>query len=589
MEAAKEFWKRKVAEVLRAYAKEAGAEADRITEEEVIAETPPKPELGDIAFPLFPFAKVFRTAPAKIAEETAARLSADDEAAPQGTAETSGPYLNIRLHLESVAEKTLNAILEQGEEYGRNDSKADRRIMVEFSCPNTNKPLHLGHLRNDALGESVSRILKANGAEVRKVNLINDRGVHICKSMLAYQKFGGGATPESEGRKSDHFVGDYYVRFNQWAEEDPNAEKQAREMLLKWEAGDPEVMELWKRMNRWAIKGVEETYRRTDISFDDVYYESRTYARGREEVLKGLERKIFYKEEDGSVWVDLSDIGLDTKVLLRSDGSSLYLTQDIGTAIQRYEDWPFYRLVYVVASEQSYHFKVLFHVLRQLGYEWAKRLYHLSYGMVNLPEGKMKSREGTVVDADDLFAELQRMAVEEIRSKEREEHVGDVEEAAASVALAALHYYLLQATPAKDMVFDPRESISFNGNTGPYLQYMGARICSMLRKYEEKFGAGADGRFDPSLLTVTGERELVKLLAAYPETVRKAGEEFNPSIITGYLYELSSTFSRYYHDHPVLHNENRDLVVTRVQLARAVLQVLKNAYRLVAIPFLERM
>jgi arginyl-tRNA synthetase len=360
-------------------------------------------------------------------------------------------------------------------------------------------------------------------------------------------------------------------------------------MLRKWEADDPEVVELWKRMNRWAIEGVQETYRRTDVSFDDIYYESRTYARGREEVRRGLEREIFYREEDGSIWADLTDIGLDKKVLLRSDGTSLYLTQDIGTAIQRYEDWPFYRLVYVVASEQKYHFRVLFRVLQQLGYEWAERLYHLSYGMVNLPEGKMKSREGTVVDADDLLSELQRMAAEEIRSKEREEHVGDVEQAAASVALGALHYYLLQASPAKDMVFDPRESISFNGNTGPYLQYMGARISSMLRKYEEKFGEGADGSFDPSLLTVPEERELVKLLAAFPDTVKKAGEEFDPSIITGYLYDLSRTFSRYYHDHPVLHNENRDLVVTRVRLSQAVLQVLKNAYALVVIPFLERM
>jgi arginyl-tRNA synthetase len=589
MEAAKEFWKRKVAEILRAYAREAGADAEQISEDQVIAETPPKPELGDIAFPLFPFAKVFRTAPAQIAAEAAERLTADEEASRRGTAETAGAYLNLRLHMEGVAEQTITSVFEQGDRYGCNNSKAERRIMVEFSCPNTNKPLHLGHLRNDALGESVSRILKANGAEVRKVNLINDRGIHICKSMLAYEKFGGGATPESKNRKSDHFVGDYYVRFNSWAEEEPDAERQAREMLRKWEADDPEVVELWKRMNRWAIEGVQETYRRTDVSFDDIYYESRTYARGREEVRRGVEREIFYREEDGSIWADLTDIGLDKKVLLRSDGTSLYLTQDIGTAIQRYEDWPFYRLVYVVASEQKYHFRVLFRVLQQLGYEWAERLYHLSYGMVNLPEGKMKSREGTVVDADDLLSELQRMAAEEIRSKEREEHVGDVEQAAASVALGALHYYLLQASPAKDMVFDPRESISFNGNTGPYLQYMGARISSMLRKYEEKFGEGADGSFDPSLLTVPEERELVKLLAAFPDTVKKAGEEFDPSIITGYLYDLSRTFSRYYHDHPVLHNENRDLVVTRVRLSQAVLQVLKNAYALVVIPFLERM
>jgi arginyl-tRNA synthetase len=589
MEAAKEFWKRKVTEALQAYARETGADPGQVNAGDVIAETPPKPELGDVAFPMFPFARLFRTSPANIAGEIARLLGEDKEAAARGGAETAGPYLNIRIRIQELAERTVNAILESGERYGLNESKADRRIMVEFSCPNTNKPLHLGHLRNDAIGESVSRILKANGAEVRKVNLINDRGIHICKSMLAYRRFGGGSSPESAGRKSDHFVGDYYVRFNSWAAEDEQAEPQARDMLLRWEAGDPDVVELWKQMNRWAIEGVEETYRRTDISFDDIYYESETYARGRQEVLKGLEQGIFYRETDGSIWVDLSDIKLDKKVLLRSDGTSLYLTQDIGTAIQRYDDWPFYRLVYVVASEQAYHFKVLFHVLRQLGYEWAERLYHLSYGMVNLPEGKMKSREGTVVDADDLLAELQEMAAEEIRSKEREEHVGDVQQASAAVALGALHYYLLQATPSKDMVFDPRESISFNGNTGPYLQYMGARISSMLRKYAEKFDGEAEGSFDASLLTEPEERELIKLLAAYPETVERAGEEFNPSIITAYLYDLSRTFSRYYHDHPVLHNENLDLVVSRVRLSQAVLQVLKNAYQLVVIPFLDRM
>lgn len=608
MQAVKEQWQNKVFNALKDIADDKGLDSTVLSLGQVIVETPPDPEMGDIAFPLFPFAKVFRSSPASIAEQVRDRLlqseGGDSDAEPEKTSgresasgskgggggiSASGPYLNIRLNIPELVEEVRRAVQDEGDEYGRNEGMSGRKVMIEFSCPNTNKPLHLGHLRNDSIGESVSRIVKANGADVKKVNLINDRGIHICKSMLAYQKFGDGKSPESEGIKSDHFVGDYYVKFDSWAKEDPQAEPQARQMLQAWENGDPEVNELWKRMNRWAIEGVETTYEKTGISFDKIYYESQTYRSGRDEVLKGLERGIFYKEEDGSVWVDLSDIKLDKKVLLRSDGTSLYLTQDIGTAIQRHKDWPFNQLIYVVASEQKYHFKVLFHVLRRLGFDWAENLYHLSYGMVNLPEGKMKSREGTVVDADDLFEELKRMAAQEIREKDRIEHVGDVDEAAAAVAQAALNYYLLQVSPAKDMIFDPKESISFNGNTGPYLQYMGARISSMLRKFDDRREEFSDGRFDPSLLTVTEERQLVKLIAEYPEIVKKAGEELNPNLITMFLYELSRTFSKYYHDHPILHNENPNLVVSRIELSKMILQVLKNAYFLVGIPFLERM
>ncbi len=589
MEAVKEQWKQHVAAALRAVAADHDIDPAAIEADAVITETPPKPELGDIAFPLFPFARIFKTAPPKIAAEVAQKLAADSSAAATGSVQVAGPYLNVTLKMDSLAGEICNTVLTEGQAYGRGESLTGTKVMIEFSCPNTNKPLHLGHLRNDSIGESTARIIEANGAEIKKVNLINDRGIHICKSMLAYQKFGQGSTPESEGIKSDHFVGKYYVKFDQWSKEDPAAEPQAREMLKAWEAGDPEVTELWLQMNRWAIDGIEKTYQKTGVSFDTIYYESETFKRGREEVLKGLEQGTFYKEEDGSVWVDLSEIDLDRKVLLRSDGTSLYLTQDIGTAIERHRDWPFERLIYVVASEQKYHFKVLFHVLKKLGFEWADNLFHLSYGMVNLPEGKMKSREGTVVDADDLFAELKSMAAEEIRSKDREEHVGDVEQASAAVARAALNYYLLQVSPAKDMIFDPKESISFNGNTGPYLQYMGARISSMLRKYEERRDQFAGGSFKAELLEVTEERQLVKLLAEYPEVVRKAGEEYNPNLITAFLYEISRTFSKYYHDNPILHNENADLVVTRITLARAILQVLQNAYYLVGIPFLERM
>jgi arginyl-tRNA synthetase len=584
------LWKTVAARALKSYADGLGLDFEPVDPGSLTAENPPSPELGDLAFPLFPFAKVFRKAPAAIAEGVAAEaaLIARDMGIA-GSVNPSGPYINIRFDLSSVLLPLLEDVKSRGDSYGHGHLYSDEKIMIEFSCPNTNKPLHLGHLRNDSLGESVSRILKANGADVRKVNLINDRGIHICKSMLAYKTFGEGKTPESEGRKSDHFVGDYYVKYNGWVKEHPEAEDAAREMLLKWEAGDPETVELWKTMNSWTIEGVQETYDRTGVSFDDIYYESQTYTAGKTEVMKGLESGAFYRNEDGSIWVDLEEIGLDKKVLLRSDGTSLYLTQDIGTAIARHKDWPFKRLIYVVASEQMYHFKVLFHVLKKLGFAWAGNLTHLSYGMVNLPDGKMKSREGTVVDADDLFSELAAMAASEIRAKGREEEVGDVEKTAESVALAALNYYLLQISPNKDMVFDPKESIAFNGNTGPYLQYMGARISSMLRKYEERKEEFSGASVDPSLLTVGEERELIKLVALFPERVEQAGKEFNPSVITSFLYEISRIFSRYYHDNPILNNDNRDLSLTRLALARAVLQVLKNAYRLVGIPFLDVM
>jgi arginyl-tRNA synthetase len=578
-------WKELVWNAIEGLADEAGLDRGQIGPNMLIPETPPKPELGDLAFPMFPFAKQFKRSPQSIAESVAARVA---DRSPGGAVEVSGPYVNIRFDRGEYTAETLRAALRAGEEYGTGSSMAGRKIMVEFSCPNTNKPLHLGHLRNDAIGESVSRILKAAGAEVRKVNLINDRGIHICKSMAAYERFGNGSTPESEGVKSDHFVGNYYVAFSKWAESDPAADEQAREMLRKWEQSDERTMELWQQMNRWAIEGIEESYAHTGISFDDVYYESRTYLLGKQEVLKGLEAGVFYKDEQGTVWVDLSDVDLDEKVLLRSDGTSLYLTQDIGTAIQRQRDWPFDQLVYVVASEQQYHFRVLFHVLEKLGYEWARSLYHLSYGMVNLPEGKMKSREGTVVDADDLLKQLEDMAEGEIREKERESEVEDVQETAKRVALAALHYYLLQASPHRDMVFDPQESLSFNGNTGPYLQYMVARISSMLRRLGSEPLPAAD-EVDVSLLGTEEEWELVKLIAEYPARVAEAASEMNPSLVATYLYELAKSFSKYYHEHPIVTAEDRELRRARTALAVSVRQVLKSGFALTAIPFLETM
>ncbi len=584
----KNSWKRIIYTVMQALAEELTGSSDAVGEDDILVQRPPKPEMGDIAVPFFSFAKILRKAPAQIAGTVAERLGTIEEC-PAGTVVHAGPYLNITIDTAALAASLREVIEQKGASYGITDLYAGKKVMVEFSCPNTNKPLHLGHMRNDSIGESVSRIMKANGAEVRKVNLINDRGVHICKSMLAYQQFGKGETPESTGIKSDHFVGKYYVKFAQWAKEFPEAEAQAQAMLARWEAGDEEIIQLWEQMNTWTIDGINETYEKTGISFDDVYYESKTYKKGKSEVLKGLEDGVFYKDEEGTVWIDLEPIGLDKKVLLRKDGTSLYLTQDIGTAIARHKDWPFDSLIYVVGSEQKYHFTVLFHVLAKLGFTWAEQLYHLSYGMVNLTDGRMKSREGTVVDADDLYESLKKMAVDEIAGKGREQEVGDIEATSAAVALGALNYYLLQVNPNKDMIFDPKESLSFTGNTGPYLQYMGARICSMLKKYDAISSEVDQHAFNPDLLKETEERELIKLLAGYPEVVRQAGQDMNPSLVAAYLFDLSKLYSKFYHDHSILRCEDPALVKARVTLSVMALQVLRNAFELIGIPFLESM
>jgi arginyl-tRNA synthetase len=624
-------WKPRIAGALNKLLAEAGLEA-ALEASQIVVEAPPRPELGDLAFPMFGYAKIFRKGPPWIAQALCERLSA----LPGGSFSAEGPYLNLRLKRGDLTAQVLSAVFEGLPEgapeaadgtagttvetvgaaktragtafpFGRPGTLAGSRIMVEFSSPNTNKPLHLGHLRNNALGESISRILRACGAELCKVCIINDRGIHICKSMLSYREQGGGKSPKSEGVKGDHFVGDWYVRFSRDLKDEAGAlvkEKgldkkeaearsplmlRAQELLRQWEAGDRETVELWQRMNRWAVEGMKQTWERTGVSFDKFYYESQTYLLGKDEILKGLERGIFYREADGSVQVDLSAEKLDKKVLLRKDGTSIYITQDIGTAIFRHRDWPFERLVYVVGSEQQYHFKALFSVLNKLGFDWAKNLYHLSYGMVNLPEGKMKSREGTVVDADDLIDSLRDMALQEIRGKEREEAVGDPEAVAEKVALGALHYYLLQVSPAKDMLFDPKESLSFNGNTGPYLQYMGARISALLHKASLLNKAAGEDPWDPALLDSDAEWDLIKTLADYPAAIAQAAEGMDPSLIAAYLYGLSRNFSRFYHDCPVLSAGTAALAGSRLALCRAVLLVLRDALNLVNIPFLEAM
>jgi arginyl-tRNA synthetase len=561
-----------------------------VAADSIVAELPPRPELGDLAFPMFPFAKTLKRSPKDVAAELAAAVrERGGEADGHGRVEAAGPYVNVRLDRPAVVADVLAAVAGEGERFGANRDLAGQRVVVEFSSPNTNKPLHLGHLRNDAIGMAVARILEAGGAEVLRLNLINDRGIHICKSMLAYREFGAGATPASSGQKSDHLVGDFYVRFGQWAQENPQAEVETRALLLAWEQGDPEVRRLWQTLNRWAIDGINETYRKTGVRFDKVYLESETYLLGRAEILAGLERGVFQRDPDGSVWADLTGQSLDRKVLLRSDGTSLYVTQDVGTAVQRHRDWPFDQLIYVVGNEQRHHFQVLFLVLEMLGHAWAKSLHHLAYGMVNLPEGRMKTREGTVVDADDLIAELEALALAEIRAKERDAEIEDLAGTAEKIALGALNYYLLAPSPYKDMVFDPQESISFSGATGPYLQYSGARIASMLRKFAERAERFRGGTLRPELLAAPEEWELSKAMASFPETVAQAARELNPSLLATHLFELARTYSSYYHDHPVLHNEDPDLVVSRIRLAEAVRQVLANGLALIGVPVLERM
>ena len=603
-------FKNLVMDAMKAFLDSKGIE-EELSGDKFAVEIPPKPEMGDLGIPLFVFAKTLRMAPPMISGEIAKLINSSfsDRAKQIGEILNVGPYINAKLNKADAAGEILTKIREQKDSYGSLDKNGRKplegqRVMIEFSSPNTNKPLHLGHLRNDALGESVSRILKKAGAEVYKVDLINNRGVHICKSMLAYKLFHekNGDTPESLGMKGDHFVGQCYVEFDRYlkGEKDkpetahPEANEMAEEMLVKWENGDEETRALWQKMNDWTLNGVKETYERTGVSFDKFYLESETYLKGKDEILKGLEKGVFFKAEDGSVRIDVTDVvgtGKDEdnheKVLLRKDGTSVYITQDIGTAISRHDDWAFNQLVYVVASEQIYHFKILFYILNKLGFEWAKKLYHLSYGLVNLPSGRMKSREGTVVDADDLIDALHADALKAIKEKGRDELVGDADDVAEKVALSALHYYLLQVTPKKDMLFNPEESLNFNGNTGPYLQYVGARINSILAKAKES-GISTENA-DISLLNSSEEWELIKSLGDFPETVKKSAENFDPSIMTSYLYDVSKLFSKFYQTRSIVNAETKELGSARLFLAECTLTVMKNAMDLVLVPFLEKM
>ncbi len=481
-----------------------------------------------------------------------------------------------------------------------------RTVMIEYSSPNTNKPLHLGHVRNNLLGYSVAQILRANGHKVIKANLVNDRGIHICKSMLAWQLYGNGETPETSGMKGDHLVGKYYVEFDKHykaqikelmaqGQSEDDAKKnapillQAQEMLRKWEAKDPEIRALWERMNGWVYDGFDVTYKALGVDFDKVYYESQTYLLGKSLVEEGLRKGVFYRREDNSVWIDLREDGLDEKLLLRGDGTSVYMTQDLGTAFRRFEDNRLDDMIYVVGNEQNYHFQVLKLVLKKLGYaDWSDHITHLSYGMVELPDGKMKSREGTVVDADDLIAGMVATAREMSAELGKLDGCSEAEADAVStmVGLGALKYFILKVDPKKTMLFNPRESIDFNGNTGPFIQYTHARIRSMLRKAAE---AGIELQGEVSAEYLPEETALVKTLTDYPATVAAAGENFAPSVIGAYVYELAKQFNGYYHDHSILREENAEIRRMRLQLAEQVARVIRRGMALLGIDVPERM
>ena len=555
---------------------------------------------GDYTLVTFPLLKLSRKAPEATANEIGEHIVANNPTI--SSFNVIKGFLNLSIApaywAERFAEETAN------ENYGQAEP-TNRTIMIEYSSPNTNKPLHLGHIRNNLLGYSVAQILKANGHNVIKVNLVNDRGIHICKSMLAWQLYGGGETPASSGMKGDHLVGKYYVEFDKHykaeikalmeqghSEEDAKRDapimQQARTMLQKWEAHDPEVYALWEKMNGWVYEGFDATYKAMGVSFDKVYYESQTYLLGKDIVAEGLEKGIFYRRDDGSVWIDLREDGLDEKLLLRGDGTSVYMTQDLGTALSRQRDENLNGIIYVVGNEQNYHFQVLKLVLKKMGYAWSDDIFHLSYGMVELPEGKMKSREGTVVDADDLIADMVTTA------REMSEELGKLdgmtseeqEAIARIVGLGALKYFILKVDPKKTMLFNPRESIDFNGNTGPFIQYTYARIRSVLRKAAE---AGIAGAVPEGLRLIAEEVELIKYLADFPQTVLQAGATYSPSVIGAYVYDLAKMYNSYYHDHSILREEREDVRSFRVALSQLVASVIGRGMALMGINVPERM
>ena len=559
---------------------------------------------GDFTLVVFPFLQMSRKKPEDTAQEIGAYLT-DTQPFISSFNVVKG-FLNLAIAPQFWID--LLKEIDNDNEWGLTvATESSPLVMVEYSSPNTNKPLHLGHIRNNLLGYALSNILAANGNRVVKTNIVNDRGIHICKSMLAWQKWGNGETPASSGKKGDHLIGDYYVAFDKhykaelselmaggMTKEEAEAASplmaEAREMLVKWEAGDKEVRALWETMNGWVYEGFDETYRKLGVGFDKIYYESDTYLVGKETVLEGLEKGVFYRRPDESVWADLSGDGLDEKLLLRSDGTSVYMTQDIGTAQLRFRDYPIDKMVYVVGNEQNYHFQVLSLLLDKLGFSWGKGLVHFSYGMVELPEGKMKSREGTVVDADDLMEEMintARETAEELGSKLDGLTAEEAADVNRIIGLGALKYFMLKVDARKNMLFNPKESIDFNGNTGPFIQYTYARTRSIERKAAEA-GVVVEGAASPDAISEK-ECSLIRLLNQYPNVVRQAGSDYSPSGIANYAYELAKGYNQFYHDFSILREENATKKAFRILLTRNVGKVIKSAMNLLGIEVPERM
>ena len=571
---------------------------------------------GHLTIVVFPYLKMSRKGPEQTAGEIGVWLM--ENVSEISSYNVIKGFLNLVISTAAWVEM-LNGINEDPQ-FGLTKATADSPlVMIEYSSPNTNKPLHLGHVRNNLLGGALSNVMAANGYKVVKTNIVNDRGIHICKSMLAWLKWGNGATPESTGKKGDHLIGDYYVEFDKhfraevksllpanYAELDEKAQEEAKAkaekesplmqeahaMLVKWEAGDPEVRALWERMNSWVYAGFDETYRRLGVSFDKIYYESQTYLEGKKTVMEGLEKGLFFRKEDGSVWADLAENGLDQKLLLRSDGTSVYMTQDIGTAQLRFNDYPIDRMIYVVGNEQNYHFQVLSILLDRLGFKWGKDLVHFSYGMVELPEGKMKSREGTVVDADDLMDEMietARATSAELGkldglSKEEQDEIMRI------VGMGALKYFILKVDARKNMTFNPKESIDFNGNTGPFIQYTYARIRSIMRKAAEE-GIKLESKLYTDDKSQISEKEigLIQLLNGFQDVVHQAADDYNPSVIANYCYDLAKEFNQFYHDFSIMHEPDLDLKMFRLVLAQNVGKILKLGTGLLGIEVPERM
>lgn len=567
---------------------------------------------GHLTLVVFPFLKMSRKGPEQTAQEIGEYLKVNEPAV--AAFNVIKGFLNLTI-ASATWIQLLNEI-QADEQYGLvKATETSPLVMIEYSSPNTNKPLHLGHVRNNLLGNALANIVAANGNKVVKTNIVNDRGIHICKSMLAWKKYGNGETPETSGKKGDHLVGDYYVSFDKhykaevkelmagytaqgMNDEEAKAKaeaasplmQEAREMLVKWEAGDPEVRGLWEMMNNWVYAGFDETYKKMGVSFDKIYYESNTYLEGKEKVMEGLEKGFFFKKEDGSVWADLTAEGLDHKLLLRGDGTSVYMTQDIGTAKLRFADYPIDKMIYVVGNEQNYHFQVLSILLDKLGFEWGKSLVHFSYGMVELPEGKMKSREGTVVDADDLMEEMISTA------KETSQELGkldgltqeEADDIARIVGLGALKYFILKVDARKNMTFNPKESIDFNGNTGPFIQYTYARIQSVLRKAAES-GIVVPEQIPAGIELSEKEEGLIQMVADFAAVVKQAGEDYSPSIIANYTYDLVKEYNQFYHDFSILREENEAVKVFRIALSANVAKVVRLGMGLLGIEVPSRM